>query len=266
MRNPAFNSSAFNQNGALVAAETVTAEQLDEIYQRPSAERPLDDRMTIEDSIRKSAAAFGVLLVGAAIGWVTMPAVPWLWIGAGIVGLVLALVNIFKKQPSGALVLAYSAAQGVFLGGISAFYEAMYPGIVMQAVIATLCVVGITLWLFASGRVRASKKATKIFLIALIGYAVFSLVNVVLMLTGAVADPWGLRSGVEIFGIPLGIILGVLAVLLGAYSLVLDFDFIKQGADNGAPRAYGWRGAFGVMLTIIWLYLEILRLIAIARD
>src|SRR5690606_19128899 len=129
---------------------------------------------------------------------------------------------------------------------------------VMQAVIATLCVVGVTLWLFASGRVRASKKATKIFLIALIGYAAFSLINVVLMLTGAVTDPWGLRTGVEIFGIPLGIVLGVFAVLLGAYSLVLDFDFIQRGARNGAPKAYGWRGAFGVMLTMIWLYLEIL--------
>lgn len=266
MRNPAFNSSAFNSSGALVAAESVTAEQLDEIYQRPSAERPAGDRMTIEDSIAKSAAAFAVLVVGAAIGWVTMPAVPFLWIGAGIVGLVLALVNIFKRQPSGGLVLAYSGAQGIFLGGISAFYEGQFPGIVMQAVIATLCVVGITLWLFASGRVRASKKATKVFLIAIIGYAAFSLINLVLMLTGAVSDPWGLRTGVELFGIPLGVILGVFAVLLGAYSLVLDFDFIKQGADNGAPRAYGWRGAFGVMLTIIWLYLEILRLIAIARD
>src|SRR5690554_5163886 len=116
MRNPAFSSSAFNASGALVAAETVTAEELDEIYQRPSGQRPVEERMTVEDSIRKSAAAFGVLLVGAAIGWVTMPALPFLWIGAGLVGLVLALVNIFKRQPSGGLVLAYSGAQGIFLG------------------------------------------------------------------------------------------------------------------------------------------------------
>jgi len=259
MRNPAFSDAAF-KSGSTVPGAVSTA-QLEEMYQRPS-----EERMTIDDSIRKSAAAFGILVLGAVVGWLTMPAVPLLWVGAGIVGIVLAFVNIFKKQPSGALVLSYAAAQGVFLGGISAFYEAQYPGIVMQAVIATLCVVGVTLWLFASGKVRASKKATKVFLVALIGYALFSIINVVLSLTGVVADPWGLRTGVEIFGIPLGIVLGILAVLLGAYSLVLDFDFIKQGVDNAAPKAYGWRGAFGIMLTVIWLYLEILRLIAIARD
>src|SRR5690554_636114 len=103
MRNPAFGSSAFNSSGAVAATETLTAEQLDEIYQRPSAERPTDDRMTVEDTLRKSAGAFGVLLVGAAIGWATLPMMPWLWIGAAIVGFVLALVNIFKRQPSGGL-------------------------------------------------------------------------------------------------------------------------------------------------------------------
>jgi uncharacterized YccA/Bax inhibitor family protein len=141
----------------------------------------------------------------------------------------------------------------------------MYPGIVTQAVLATFAVVGVTLALFASGKVRASARATKIFLIAMVGYLVFSLINVGLMLFGVSTDPWGLRTGVDIFGIPLGVILGVLAVLLGAYSLVLDFDFIQKGVQNRIPKKYQWTGAFGVMVTVIWLYLEILRLIAIAR-
>ena len=177
----------------------------------------------------------------------------------------LALVNIFKREPSPALILAYAVAQGVFLGGISSFFEAMYPGIVTQAVLATFCVVAVTLGLFVSGKVRASARATKVFLVVMIGYLLFSLVNVGLMAFGVNNDPWGLRTSVEIAGIPLGVILGVLAVLLGAYSLVLDFDFIQKGVQNRVPARYQWTGAFGIMVTIIWLYLEILRLIAILR-
>ena len=121
-----------------------------------------------------------------------------------------------------------------------------------------------TLLLFRSGKIRASKKATKVFLIAMIGYAVFSLINVGMMLFGATDNAFGMRSA-EIFGIPIGLILGVLVVLLAAYSLVLDFDQIKTGVENGAPRMFAWRAVFGIVLTVIWLYMEILRMLAILR-
>ena len=266
LNNPAFSrNEAFSGQGAVAAAQDVSAQQLQEMYDKPST-LPDRDVMTIEDSIMKSAVSFGLLLVGAAIGWLTVEAVPFLWIGAGIVGFVLALVNIFKKEPSAPLVLAYAGVQGIFVGGISAWYELAYGGgIVAQAVIATLVVVGVTLALFASGKIRASKRATKIFLVAMIGYLVFSLVNFGLMIFGVTDDPWGLR-GAEIMGIPLGVIIGVLVVIMAAYSLVLDFDFIQQAVRNRAPRKYGWTGAFGIMITVIWLYLEILRILAIARD
>src|SRR5690606_21516331 len=132
-----------------------------------------------------------------------------------------------------------AGAQGIFLGGISSFFEFMYPGIVTQAVLATFSVVGVTLALFASGKVRASGKATKVFLIAMGGYLLFSLINVGLMAFGVNNDPWGLLTQ-PILGIPLGVILGVLAVLLGAYSLVLDFDFIQKGVQNRIPKKYQW--------------------------
>ncbi|NYF09699.1 putative YccA/Bax inhibitor family protein [Leifsonia sp. AK011] len=266
LNNPAFRNEAFNSQGAVAAAQNISAQQLDEIYNRPSAPER-GDVMTVENTIQKTVFTFAVLLAGAAVGWITAPAVPFLWIGAGLVGFVLALVNIFKKEPSAPLILAYSAAQGVFVGGISAFYEQQWPGIVLQAVIATFVVVGVTLALFASGKIRASKRATKIFLIAMIGYAVFSLVNLGIMIFGgANGNPWGLRGDVEIFGIPLGVVLGVFVVILAAYSLVLDFDFIQKGANNKAPAKYGWTGAFGIMVTVIWLYLELLRMLAIARN
>ena len=134
--------------------------------------------------------------------------------------------------------------------------------------LATFVVVGVTLALFASGKVRASKRATKIFLVAMIGYLAFSLINVFVMIFGgADANPWGLR-GMDIPGteIPLGLVLGALAVLLGAYSLVLDFDFIQKGVQQRVDKKYAWTGAFGIMVTVIWLYLEILRMLAISRD
>ena len=99
----------------------------------------------------------------------------------------------------------------------------------------------------------------------MVGYLVYSLLNVILMWTGVVGTGFGLNSQVEIMGIPLGLIIGVLVVIMGAYSLVLDFDGIQQGVRNGAPRQYGWMGAFGIMVTVVWLYVEILRIIAIAR-
>jgi uncharacterized YccA/Bax inhibitor family protein len=266
MANPAFSTNpAFNGKG-VPAVPTPTAEQLQTQFELPSAPDPAAAApMTVDGTVRVSMGTFGVLLVGAAIGWVTMLAVPYLWVGAAIVGFVLALVNIFKREPSPALILSYAGVQGVFLGGISSFYEYLYPGIVVQAVLATFCVVAVTLVLFATGKVRASAKATKVFLIAMGGYLLFSLINVGLMVFGVNSDPWGLLTTVKVFGIPLGLILGVFAVLLGAYSLVMDFDFVQKGVQNRIPKKYQWTGAFGIMVTIIWLYLEILRLIAIAR-
>lgn len=269
--NPAFtNSPAFSgksgkaaemyQPGATAAAKNLTPSQLQELYSQPSASPVETDRMTYEDTIVKTVVSFGILLVGAAVGWF----VPALMIPAAIAGFVLALVNIFKKKPSPALVLAYAAAEGIFVGAISQFFEAVFPGIAVQAVLGTLVVVGVTLALFASGKIRASKRATKIFLIAMVGYAVFSLVNFGLIAFGVINSPFGIR-GFEIFGIPLGVIIGLLVVVMAAYSLVLDFDQIQQGVQRGAPRVYGWIGAFGIMVTVVWLYLEILRLLAILR-
>ena len=263
--NPAFSrNSAFSQQGATAAAQNMSAQQLQEMYNQPAT---LPDRevMTVENTVAKTAGAFAVLVVGAAVGWLLTPTMPWLFWAFSIVGFVLALVNIFKKEPSPALILAYAAAQGVFLGGISLIYETQWSGIVAQAVIGTLAVVGVTLALFASGKIRASKKATKVFLIAMVGYLVFSLINIILMWTGVNNDPWGLY-GAEIWGIPLGLVIGVLVIIMAAYSLVLDFDMIQQGVRNRAAKKYGWTGAFGILVTVIWLYLEILRFLAIARD
>jgi uncharacterized YccA/Bax inhibitor family protein len=267
----ALNNPAFSRNPAFqppkggattTAAPTVSAAELQQQYESPSATARDTDRMTVEDTIVKTAISFVILVAGGAVGW----AFPALTIPAAIIGFVLAMVNIFKRKPSPPLVLLYAGVQGLFIGGISGIYEAQFNGIVIQAVLATIAVFAVTLILFAFGKVRASKRATKIFMIALIGYVVFSLLNVVLSLTGVVSNPFGLSGSVTLFGIPLGLVLGVLVVIMAAYSLVLDFDLIKQGVANRAPRVYAWTGAFGIMVTVIWLYLELLRFFAIARN
>jgi uncharacterized YccA/Bax inhibitor family protein len=293
LNNPAYNNPAFQDPRAVQTypggsgasryapppapgAEAAATAKLEGAFAAPSAGARETDRMTVEDTVYKTIGLFAILLVTAVVGWVwtlggfsavgvqNTNMAPWL-IGA-LGGFVLAMVNIFKKKPSPALIMAYAAFEGLFVGGISAFFEAIWPGIVLQATLATVAVVGVTLALFASGKVRASKKATKIFLIAMIGYAVFSLLNVVLMLFGVFpADQmFGIYSQ-PVFGIPLGLIIGILVVIMAAYSLVLDFDQVQQGVRNGAPRVYAWVGAFGIMVTVVWLYVEILRIIAIVR-
>jgi uncharacterized YccA/Bax inhibitor family protein len=268
MANPAFsNSPAFSAKAAqrlaardAAAPPVPTPGQLQEHYSLPDATPDQMERMTYQDTIFKTLAGFAVLLVGAAIGWMF----PALAIVGAIVGLVLAIVNIFKRKPSPALILAYAFFEGLLVGGVSYFFSQFSDGIVPMALLGTLGVVAVTLALFASGKVRASKRATRIFLVAIVGYAAFSLINVVLMMTGVTSSFGGLR-GIEIpifGGIPLGIPLGILVVLLAAYSLVLDFDQIKQGVETGQPRIYGWTAAFGIIVTVVWLYLEILRLLS----
>ncbi|MCS3841827.1 Bax inhibitor-1/YccA family protein [Microbacterium sp. AK031] len=297
MSNFAFNNPAFQKQdprnvatypGAAGAQGAQTASlahagmdaaanaQLEGMYAAPPAGAIETDRMSVEDTVWKTAGLFAILLVTAVVGWVwtlggvsvdPRAGVSMLpMIVGGLGGFVLAMIITFtsRKKVRPALIFAYAAFEGVFVGGISAFFELLYPGIVVQATLATVAVVGVTLALFASGKIRASKKMTKIFMIAMVGYLAFSLLNLVLMWTGVNQNAFGLRS-VEIMGIPLGLIIGVLVVFMAAYSLVLDFDQIQQGVRNGAPRVYGWVGGFGIMVTVVWLYVEILRIIAIAR-
>lgn len=304
LNNPAFNNPAFQDPKAVKtypggpqaanlggnaqfatsthAGVNVAAQaQMEGAFAAPPANAIDTGRMTVEDTVLKTLSLFAVLLVTAVVGWVwTLSPVsvenpqPTMapWIIGMLGGFVLSMVVIFtsRKKIRPALIFAYAAFEGLFVGGISAYFEFIWPGIVMQATIATLAVVGVTLALFASGKIRASKKATKVFMVALIGYAVFSLVNLILMWTGIIPGDmmFGLHSAsinIAGFSIPLGLIIGVLVVIMAAYSLVLDFDSIQQGVRNGAPRKFAWLGAFGIMVTVIWLYIEILRIIAIVR-
>jgi uncharacterized YccA/Bax inhibitor family protein len=213
--------------------------------------------------LNRSAISFGVLVAAAVVGW----QVPALLLPGLIVGFILAMVNSFKREPSPALILAYAAAEGATLGALSGLFESIpkYAGIVPEAVIATFAVVGVVLALFRFAGVRATAKANRIFFAALLGYLLYSFVNLILMWTGVNSDPWGLNGSVHLFGVPLGIILGVFAVLLGSYSLVQDFTFVENAVQNRVDKKYAWTASFGIMVTVVWLYVEILRLLAQSR-
>ncbi len=222
MSNFAFNNPAFQQQDprnvatypgaprAAQGAQTASFQhagmdaaanaQLEGMYAAPSAGSLETDRMSVEDTVWKTAGLFGILLVTAVVGWVwtlggidlnslaSVSLVPWM-VGA-LGGFVLAMVITFtsRKKVRPALIFAYAAFEGLFIGGISAFFEVMWPGIVLQATLATVAVVGVTLALFASGKVRASKKMTKIVMIAMLGYLVFSVLNLILMWTGVLPE------------------------------------------------------------------------------
>src|SRR5699024_1564437 len=236
----------------------------------PAAGPAQTGRLTYDDVIMKTIGVLAVVVVAAVGSWFLMPSamvVPAMVIGA-LGGFVLGLVNVFKKEPSPALIIAYAAFEGVFLGMISGLFETMFPGIVVQAVLATFITFGVTLALFKSGKVRVTPKFKKVMMIGLISYGLFCLINLCVMWFTDVGGAFGVRR-MEIsfmgFSIPLGALIGAVAVLLAAMSLIMDFDQICQGVRNGAPRKYAWSAAFGITLTLVWLYVEFLRILAILR-
>ena len=274
--NPVFNGKQFRSatrgnnvagfgSTALAGQTAMNQQQLEHLYNQPSAGPADTGRMTYDDVIVKTVLSIGVVLLGAAVPAFLFPAfAPVLMIVGLIGGFVLGLVNAFKREPVPGLILAYSALEGMFLGGLTMFLEAMYPNIAIQALLGTLTVFGVTLALFKSGKVRATPKAMKFFMIAIISYAAFSLINLGLIMFGVTDSPWGVR-GIEIMGIPLGVLIGVFAIGLAAFSLIIDFTSIEEAVRNGAPERYSWTAAFGLTVTLIWLYVEFIRLLAILR-
>ena len=283
MSNPIFtNSPVFGERrtrGVPTAAVgygtagTVAADAgaLEQMYSASAATTRETGRMTYDDVIVKTGGLLALLIAVAAVTWYVAPQL--FWIGM-VVGLVLGLVNSFKKSPSPSLIVAYAIAEGVFLGGLSYFVQNVWgsrPGqdlalqpIVLQALLATAATFVAALLLFRSGKVRVTSKGRRFFMVAITGYLVFSLVNVALMWFGGMGG-WGLRSEVSVLGIPLGVIIGIFAVGLAAYALIMDFDSIKRGVEKGVPAKFAWTAAFGLVVTLVWLYVEFLRILAIVR-
>lgn len=223
--------------------------------------------MTINDVVVKTFILFVVGAVGVAIAW-ALDFPVGLTFGAMIVGLVLAFVNIFKKKVSPPLIMAYALVQGVFLACISAWYQdyanaGSAPGegsnIVLQAIIGTATAFVVMLVLYTSGKLRATAKFKKIMLASLISYGLIAVASFIGALFG-VGEGWGF------YGVGgLGLLLCVAGVALASFTLILDFDAIQSGVELGVPEQESWRASFGLLVTLIWLYLEILRFLAILQ-
>jgi len=249
----------FGQPGQFTPQGTYSPEQLDEMYKRPSATPAQTGRMTYDDVVVRTASLFAVLLVAAGATWWLAPpqALFPLWIGAMLVGLGIGVVIAFSKTVRPPLMMLYAAVEGVFIGAISLFFETVYPGIVVQAVLGTLGAFAAMLVAYKVKAIRATPKFTRFLVIATLGYAAFAVLNFVAVLV------FGLPS-VYSMGV-LGIGISLLGVGLASLNLILDFDYIDRGVQQGLPQQYSWLAAYGLLVTLVWLYIEILRLIAILR-
>ncbi|MFE1290459.1 Bax inhibitor-1/YccA family protein [Streptomyces sp. NPDC058751] len=217
-------------------------------------------RMTMDDVVVRSAMTLGTVVLGAVLAWALLPVSSTsygLAIGAALIAFVFAMVQSFKRNASPALILAYAAFEGVFLGVISEMYNAAWSGAPFQAVLGTMAVTGATLLVYKAGWVRVTARYARIGLTIAIAFVAVMAVNMLLVAFG-VAPDGGLRSNG-----PLGAIVGILAILLGAFFLTLDFKQIEDGIAYGAPKEEAWLAAFGLTMTLVWIYVEMLRLVAI---
>lgn len=242
----------------------VTAEALERAYTGSSA-GPIDTgRLTLDDVVMKTLGLFVLLVAAGAVSWaacrgnltLTQP----LWMGGMVVGLALGFAISFMKKVSVPLIVTYAVVEGVFLGAFSQYVDRLYPGLIATAVVATLCTFAGMFVGYQSGLIKVTSRSRRIFAMMGLGYFLFSVVQVVLLMTGTIHG-WGFGgSGM------LGIGISVLGVGLASYSLAVDFDTVDQAVAMGAPRHYSWLLAHGLIVSLVWLYIEIVRLLARLRD
>jgi uncharacterized YccA/Bax inhibitor family protein len=234
-------------------------------FQEYSSRTGTLDLMTIQGTVNKTAFLLCCLLLSAGWTWNMFyssgnPAavMPWM-MGGAIGGFVVALITVFKKTAAPVTAPIYALLEGLFIGGISSIFEAQYPGIVIQAVGLTFGTLFVLLFAYKSGLIKATENF-KLGVVAATGsIALIYFASIILGFFG-IRIPFIHDSG------PLGILFSLVVVVIAALNLVLDFDFIEHGAEGGAPKFMEWYAAFGLIVTLVWLYIEILRLLAKLRS
>jgi uncharacterized YccA/Bax inhibitor family protein len=249
------NNPALTRSPAFSEQRLGTVDPLEEAYAAPSATSRETGRMTVDDVVNRTGLLLAIAFATGALTWGLHLEV--LVLPALLVGLGLGLYISFKQVTKAGMILAYAAVEGVFLGGISRVFNMAYPGIVIQAVVGTAAVAGGVLALYKSGRIKVTPRFTRMVVGATIGFFVLIMVNLVASIF--VSGGLGLRQG------PLGIVFGLFAIGLASMNLILDFDLVERGAKAGLPEEYGWFASFAILVTLVWLYIEILRLLANLR-
>lgn len=226
-------------------------------------ERVLDSEpMTINGAINKTFILFALLLAGSAMVWNLM------FTGyldkasmLGMVGFVASIISfiVFMFTRNAIAACAYAVSEGLLLGGVSAMFEKMYPGIAIQAIGATFAALFSLLFLYRIGAIKCTDKFRSVILISTMSIAGIYIINLI-------GSFFGLQIPQIFTSSSIGIGFSALVVGIAALNLIIDFDFIEQGAQRLLPKNYEWYGAFGLMVTLVWLYLEILNLLAKLRD
>jgi uncharacterized YccA/Bax inhibitor family protein len=261
--NPAFRNlpsgqgggyASFDRQAGMMGGTAAYADQAGVSYGRADAgQRPI----TVDDIVTKTAITAGAAIVAGAL--TAFSGLYVLALPAFIVGLVVSLIIIFKQSSNPALVMTYSIAEGIALGGIAGLLNMRFPGIAFQALIGTVGVFVGMLVVYKTGAVKVTPRFTKWLMGALIGVVVLMLANLVAGFF--VSGGLGLRDGG-----PLAILFSVVVIGVAAFSLLMDFDMADQAVRAGAPAKFAWYIAFGLMTTLVWLYIEILRLLSYFRQ
>ncbi|MEU0810081.1 Bax inhibitor-1/YccA family protein [Streptomyces sp. NPDC005970] len=238
--------------------QNLTPDQLQQMYGAPPAGPLQTGRMTMDDVVMRTGMTLGTVIVAAAAAWIMELPVA-VGFGAALVAMVLGLIQSFKRKASPALIMSYAVFEGLFLGVISQVYNERWSGIPMQAVLGTMAVFVGVLAAYKTRLIRVNARFQRFVAAAAIGFLLLMSVNLLFAAFGG-GDGLGFRSG------GMGILFGIIGVVLGAAFLALDFKQIEDGISYGAPREESWLAAFGLTLSLVWIYLELLRLISLFRD
>ena len=215
------------------------------------------ERMTLDGTVNKTGILLGLCFIGAIISW-NIPN-PFFIVGGALVGFGLAIYTSFVPRNAGITAPIYAFVEGLFLGGISLMFEVQYPGIAIQAIGLTFGTLASLLFFYKSGLIKPTENFRLMIFSATFGIMILYLVSIIMSFFG---PGIGFIHSNGIFGIGFSLFV----VSIAALNLVLDFDFIEQGSENSLPKFMEWYGAFSLMVTLIWLYLEILRLLAKLRS
>jgi uncharacterized YccA/Bax inhibitor family protein len=234
-----------------------------EPYQNPTAQDVLGTAparvrpMTVDDVVVRTIGLLALVVISAGAMWTLVPdeSAGMFWVPAAMIGLVLGLVIAFARITNPLLIGAYAVVEGVFLGGVSEAFNNRFPGIVLQAVAATLGVFLLMAFLYKSGRIRATPRFMRFMFGALLGAAAVIVVNLVITLV--TGEPTILRDGG-----PIAIIVSLVFIALAALSFILSFHEVEEGVRQGLPERYAWACAFGILVSLVWLYIEVLRLLS----
>ena len=224
--------------------------QLEDLYNSPAASSMRTGRMTMDDIVTRTSMLFAILAVTGFVAWNSNLGGGVL-IGSLLAATVLGFVIAFSRKVRPALIMIYAALEGIVLGTISAVYESAYPGIVSQALIATAVAFVGVLAAYKSGKISISARATRIAFGAIIGYMVLGVINLI--------------GGNFIFNGTFGPLVAIFGVGLATFFLAMDFDQAAKAVAMGVPQEESWRVGFGMMVSVVWLYLEVLRLLSILR-